>query len=218
MRPNKFSDNIFTNAAAVTTTHNDKHRFKTTDYEPVAKGGHHHKHSKHVGQHVTQQLPPPPPRQYLVSFREGATKPSDLFGSLKKMVGGKKLTDQQHGDERGHDVIEDDENGGKTKCQCRHHLKKMREQNRQEEKQRMREQTKLDEQRYTRALLSSASNVFNQGEKNPFCKQPLNFFQTISHPGFIDTKAKQNENTVAHISTTLVSQNCMVRCEKSVSR
>ena len=88
--------------------------------------------------------PPPPQRQYLVSFREGATKPSELFGSLKKV--GKSLL-LGGGDSRHDEGEEGGGGGGKPKCQCRHHLKKYRE------------QSKLEEQRYTRAILN-ANNMF----------------------------------------------------------
>lgn len=151
-RPNKLSSNIFTAAAS-----SDNGRLKTTvEYEAVTKTtGSHHNRRHHV----------PPHRQYLVSFREGATKPSELFGSLKR-AGRMLLGESNSNSSSGHVANgshSNDNNSvlsgarqhsheeGKTKCQCRHHLKKLREQN------------KLDEQRYTRAILS-ANNLFNKGD------------------------------------------------------
>ena len=55
-------------------------------------------------------------------------------------------------------VARGEDEGGRSKCQCRHHLKKLRE------------QTKLDEQRYTRAILS-ANNMFAKGD--PDLRQPV---------------------------------------------
>ena len=148
LRPNKLSDNIFTGAA----NGDNKNRPRTTlagDYEPVVKPSYHKHH--HQQQQHPPQLPPqqPPQRQYLVSFREGATKPSELFGSLKKV--GKKILGSNSSSALKEEE-EEGEGGGKQKCQCRHHLKKLREQN------------KLDEQRYTRAILN-ANNIFNKGDQ-----------------------------------------------------
>jgi hypothetical protein len=118
---------MFTTAAA----NGDSERLKADAAEPPVKAG----------------RQPPQHRQYLVSFREGATKPSDLFGSLKKV--GKSLlmgSGGHHGEEEGEEEGGGG-GGGKPKCQCRHHLKKYRE------------QSKLEEQRYTRAILN-ANNMF----------------------------------------------------------
>jgi hypothetical protein len=112
---------MFTTAAA----NGDSERLKAA--EPPVKAG----------------RQPPQHRQYLVSFREGATKPSDLFGSLKKVGKSLLLGGGHHEEEEG----EEEGGGGKPKCQCRHHLKKYRE------------QSKLEEQRYTRAILN-ANNMF----------------------------------------------------------
>jgi hypothetical protein len=112
---------MFTTAAA----NSDSERLKADADGPPVKAG----------------RQPPQHRQYLVSFREGATKPSDLFGSLKK-VGKSLLLGGGH-----HEEGEEEGGGGKPKCQCRHHLKKYRE------------QSKLEEQRYTRAILN-ANNMF----------------------------------------------------------
>ncbi len=97
---------------------------------------------------------PPQHRQYLVSFREGATKPSDLFGSLKKVGKSLLLGNGNHEEGEGE---EEGGGGGKPKCQCRHHLKKYRE------------QSKLEEQRYTRAILN-ANNMF-KGDGVSFLKE-----------------------------------------------